>query len=175
MRQLLERLLEKEVYAELEDMPLKKQALVTLLVEIQKKMEDLKARIEEYKGRRGKIEPDILKALHKLEANGVRLGKVLVFITQGRGFASFKEVMEVVQKEISPKVAKLLKATYDELSKEKTRGEELRVKLGRESLLDEDWKDVWQNIVNFFAKVFNPLLDSISGSIEDVEKLLGIK
>ena len=177
MRNLLERLqlLEKDDYAELEDLPLKKQALVTLLIDCQKKMNDLKDRIEEYKTRRGKIEPEILAAIKKVEATGVKCGKVLVYIQQGQGFASFKEVFAIVQDDVSPKVAKLLADTYEQLSKDKKRGEELRVKMGRESSMEEDWAGIWAGLKGFFHKVFDPLIDSISGSLDKVESLLGMK
>lgn len=177
MRNLLERLqlLEKDDYAELEDLPLKKQALVTLLIDCQKKMTDLKDRIEEYKTRRGKIEPEILEAIKKVEAQGVRCGKVLVYITQGKGAASFNEVLAKVQGGLSPKVAQLLSDTYEQLSKAKNRGEELRVKLGRESLMEEDWAGIWAGLKGFFHKVFDPLIDSISGSLDEIESLLGMR
>lgn len=176
MRELLKALFEAEpVYIGKEALPAEKQELVDALVDIQLKIKKVTEKVEELKAERKEIEPEILESIKKLKAQGIRLEGVLIYIQEGRGAASFKEVLDAVRKELQPKVVKLLEETYENIAQAKSRGEELRIKFSKGEGVDEGWKDWFNKVKAWFSSTFAPLVDSIAGSIGKIETLLGMK
>jgi hypothetical protein len=103
------------------------QAIVMELVEVQKKLNALKAKIEELKATKTDMSQPVIDALNELNLQSIRVGKVLVSLYQGKTAASFKAVIEAIETQLTPAVAKLLRDTYEKLSVK--REPEVRIKV----------------------------------------------
>jgi hypothetical protein len=143
------------------------QAIVMELVEVQKKLNALKAKIEELKATKTDMSQPVIDALNELNLQSIRVGKVLVSLYQGKTAASFKAVIEAIESQLTPAVAKLLRDTYEKLSA--TRAPEVRVKV---ESVDED---LLTGIADFFTGAFRKLLGGVSNALTRIESLLGGK
>ena len=137
------------------------QAIVMELADIQKKMNALKVKLEEFKQDKKDISQSVVDALNELDLQNIRVGNILVSLYQGKTAASFKAVMDAIENQLTPAVSKLLRETYANLSK--VREPELRVKV----------ESVDEGIGGFLVKMFRKLLGGVSGALDKVEELLG--
>jgi len=160
---------QKKIYIPPTVMPKAKNKLVDALVDLQNKIHELQKQLEDLKAQKGKIEAPIMDYLQKVKADGIRLEKILIYVTRGKSSPSFWQVYEAVRKELTPKIDKLLRETYEKLQVVKE--PRLTVKTTSKESITEGW---WENLKDWFKKTFAPLLNSFSQGLTKVEKLLGL-
>jgi len=139
------------------------QAIIMELAGIQKKLNALQSKIDELKSQKVELSQPVVDALNELDLQNIRVGKILVSLYRGKTPASFSKVMDAIETQLTPAVAKLLRDTYDNLST--VRDPSLRIKSERVS----------EGIAEFLTSVFRRLLGGVSNALTRIEGLLGIK
>jgi predicted nuclease with TOPRIM domain len=134
------------------------------LIEIQKHINDVKARLEAFKEKKAEIDPIILEAIKKLKADGILLEKALIYLSKGVTVPSFKAVYEMVMGELKPAAKTLLEEAYKKLTVE--REPSVVVKIKNESIMG--------TVLAWIKTKLNPLVDSVSSGIQKVASLLGV-
>jgi len=166
----LQQVFEEDKYIQPSELDVVHQALVKELASIVRKLDRIKAQLETLRQQKKELEPEIIKKLEELEKQGVRVGKILLYVRTQKQIPSFKRVYEKVRAELSPEVQKLLEETYKQLTKELGKAISYKVES-----VQEDWRDWLMKLKDFFRRIFDPLLKRISGTIGSIESLLGIK
>lgn len=137
--------------------------LIKELVSVQNKIRKINDKVDALKSVKKGLEPSILADLARLNAAGVRVGKILVYVRNNVSSPSFKAVLEQVQKKLDPKVTELLQKTYEKLTKD------LPPSLGVNE--DAGWLD---KVKSFFASIFSPAVKDIDSTLKGVESMLGM-
>ena len=136
-----------------QDLKPETQAIIMELAGIQKKINTLKVKMEEFKQDKKDISQPVIDALNELDLQNIRVGKVLFSLYKGRAAAPFNKVMDAIENQLTPSVAKLLHDTYDNLSK--VRDQELRINV----------EGVTEGIGGFFTVAFRRLLGGVSNAL----------
>lgn len=166
----LQQVFEEEKYIQPTELDVIHQALVKELASIVRKLDRIKVQLETFKGKKKELEPEIIKKLEELDKQGIRVGKILLYVRSQKQIPSFKRVYEKVKSELSPEVQKLLEETYKQLIKELGKSISYKVES-----VQEDWRDWVMRVKDFFRRIFDPFLRRISGVIDSIENLLEVK
>jgi len=165
VNEILKRIREADKeYADAKALNVTQKRLADELVEIQKHINDVKARLEAFKEKKAEIDPIILEVIKKLKADGILLEKALIYLSKGTTVPSFKAVYEAVMGELKPAAKTLLEEAYKKLLVE--REPSVVVKIKNESIMG--------TMLAWFKTKLGPLVDSVSSSIQKIASLIGV-
>jgi len=151
--------IEEKEYAKLSDFSKEQQALIQALTDVQKQINSIKKRLKPIENQKKSLSPQVLEAINSLSADGVRIGKILMYVQKERfKDPTYSDILVQAREKMSKQFVNKLEQLGEELKT--VSPEVLKVKT------EASVKGVLSRLVD--------VAKSVSKSVRSIEKMLGM-